>query len=285
MVYTLITGCICLGTGTHVLQAQFLDSATLKVGTTVSVASQDYQPLWLVAQRWGTISDQQADVSTHIAFHNAHQLGARSSFHNYVRRLKKRPRSSLAYGLSLYNNQLFQQTTLQEGYVKVRLRHWQLAAGRYREVIGEVPDQLSSGSLGVSGNALPIPKVSVGLPEYTDLPFIAPGWVQVKGQLSTGWMGEDAYVRKAKFHHRSLYVQVGKRAIISRRSRTALSLFGGVNHFVIWGGRTSGARSNVWRMGKPDQGHCARQQPGFFRLRVYVTHPGDQDQRLYAGSV
>lgn len=236
LAYTLIGYTIACGVGTPQVQAQFLDSAALRVGTTVSAASQDYQPLWLVAQRWGAISDQQFDASSHLSFRNVHLFASPSSFRDYVRRSQKKAPSSLSYGVSIYNNQLLQQTVLQEGYVKLKLRHWQLAAGRYRKVVGEVPEHISSGSLGISGNALPIPRVSLGLPEYTDLPFIAPGWVQVKGQVSAGWLERDAHVDNARFHQRSLYGQVGKRAIISRKSRTVLSLFGGVNHFVIWGG-------------------------------------------------
>lgn len=245
----LVVYIIGFGLGTQKLYAQLLDSAKIRVGTIVSVASQDYQPLWLVSNRWGTISDQQVDVATYLTFHDAFALGSWTPIQNYGRRLKKRPTPRVSYGFSLYNNQLFRQTRLQEGYVKLNLGHWQLAAGRYQEVIGEVPSQISSGSLGVSSNALPIPKVSLGLAEYTDLPFIAPGWVQVKGQASVGWMEEDAYVDKAKFHHRSLYFQVGKRSVISRKNLTALSLFGGLNHFVIWGGKhpDRGKMADEWK--------------------------------------
>ncbi len=231
------------------LRAQFLDSATFRVGTTVSAASQDYQPLWLVAQRWGAISDQQVDASSYLSFHNVHRFAPPASFQDYVRRRQKKAPSSISYGVSLYNNKLLQQTTLQEGYVKLKLRSWQFAAGRYREVVGEVPEHISSGSMGISGNALPIPRVSLGLSEYTDLPLIAPGWAQVKGQVSAGWLERNAYVNNARFHQRSLYGQVGKRAIINRRSRTALSLFGGVNHFVIWGGEhpERGQMEDAWQ--------------------------------------
>lgn len=226
-----------LGPGAAPLRAQLLDSAVLKAGTMVSVASQDYQPLWLVSQRWGTLSDQPFDVTSHVSFHNQHLLGDRSSFRNYISSLKKRSAPTLSYGVSLYNNQLLQQTRFQEAYVKVNVHHWQLAAGRYQEVIGEVPALISSGSLGVSGNAAPLPQASLGLMEYTDLPFLAPGWIQVKGQVSVGWLERDAYVQHAKLHHRSFYLQVGKRPLVSYRNRTALSLYGGVNQFVVWAGR------------------------------------------------
>ena len=259
LAYALIVGVFSLGLGTQNLYAQLLDSAKIRVGTIVSVASQDYQPLWLVSQRWGTISDQQVDVTSYLHFHHSFALGSWTPIQDYGRVLRKRPTPSLSYGLSIYNNQLFQQTRLQEGYLKLNLSHWQLAVGRYQEVIGEVPSQISSGSLGISGNAVPIPKVSLGIAEYTDVPFIAPGWVQVKGQASVGWMEEDAYVDKAMFHHRSLYFQLGKRAVINRRTRSAVSLFGGLNQFVVFGGE------------HPEDG----QLPGRIPDLARVTVPGN----------
>ena len=248
MIRILLGGAILLGLNSGKLYAQLLDSAEFRVGTMVSVASQDYLPLWLVAERWGTISDQPVDVTSYIAFHNKHVLHEQSSFQNYVRSVKRRPASSISYGASLYNNQLLRETSFQEAYVKAKFHHWQLAVGRYREAAGNVPGETTSGSLGISKNATPIPRVSVGLAEYMDIPFITPGWVQVKGQASIGWMGPEAFVDKAKFHHRSLYFQVGKTAFVNRRRRTALTLYGGLNQFVIWGGEhpEQGPLSNRW---------------------------------------
>ncbi|MEQ9441774.1 MAG: capsule assembly Wzi family protein [Cyclobacteriaceae bacterium] len=239
----------CLGLSTQALYAQFLDSAQVRVGTMLSIASQDYQPLWLVSQRWGTMSDQKFDFTSHLKFHNKHMLGSSDPFRRYVSKIKRRAVPAISYGISIYNNQLFKEAFIQEGYVKLQLGNWQLAGGRYQETTGDVPSQISSGSLGISENALPIPKVSIGVVDYTDVPLIPAGWVQFKGQISTGWMEKDAYVKNAKFHQRSLYFQVGKKPFASRKNLTAFSLFGGLNQFVIWGGEhpEKGPQQSEWK--------------------------------------
>nr|WKN34491.1 capsule assembly Wzi family protein [Tunicatimonas sp. TK19036] len=221
----------------------------MKVGTLFSVASQGYQPLWLVSQRWGTIRDQGTDLTSYLMFHNEHLIGSGDPFRRYVSKIKRRAIPTISYGISLYNNQYFRKVFIQEGYVKLQKGNWQLAAGRYQETSGETPHQISSGSLGISENALPIPKVGLSVVDYTDIPLLPAGWVQFKGQLSAGWMEKDAYVKKAKFHQRSLYFQVGKKPFASRRSPIALSLFGGLNHFVIWGGEhpEKGKLSGEWK--------------------------------------
>lgn len=217
----------------------FLDSAQLNVGTTVTVASQDYQPLWLVSQRWGSISDQQFDASTYARFHNKHMLSKPRTLRHYIRSTKRKPTSSISYGLTLRNNQLLQKTFIQEGYAKIQIGHWRLAAGRYQEVVGEVNPMLSSGSWGISGNAVPIPQVSVGLSDYTDLPFFNPGRVQVKGQVSVGWLGSDTLVKNAMYQQRSAYLKIGQDSRLRRKRPIRYSLYGGFNQFTIWGGERS----------------------------------------------
>jgi len=230
---------IAVASPAQVRTPPFLDSARFNVGTTVTVASQDYQPLWLVSQRWGGISDQQFDASTHVAFHNKHMLSKPRTLRNYIRKTKRKPASSISYGLVLRNNQLLQQTFIQEGYAKVQVGNWRLAAGRYREVVGEVNPELSSGSWGISGNAVPIPQVSVGLSEYTDVPFFNPGRVQVKGQVSVGWLGSDSLVSNAMYQQRSAYLKIGQDSRLRSRRAISYSLYGGLNHFAIWGGERS----------------------------------------------
>lgn len=245
------------------VQAQFLDPMRLKVGTMATVASRDYQPLWLVSNRRSSVADQKADVSTYLTFSNKHAFKQINPRYSHLRTKRNYPEFSLSYGVSVFNNQHLQEVFLQEGYVKVNFNHWQLAAGRYKEIIGEVEPaknydiygrelhykekgtaigidpQISSGSLGISGNALPIPKVSIGLIKYTDIPFSPPGWIQFKGHLSHGWMEKDAFVKNALFHERSFYLRFG------RRSYNTFHVYGGMNQFIIWGG-THPERGPLW---------------------------------------
>lgn len=220
----LLTACIIflMAEGAH---AQF-DSLQIKFGTNGTVASNNYQPLWLVANRYGTITDQQTDLSSYISFSNKHVLGSNRQLYNYLRKYESMPEIGITYGFDLYINQHFSAFFIQQGYVKVNVNHWQLRAGRYEEIIGEVNPELSSGSLGVSGNALPIPKVSLAVTEYTEIPFTQ-GWIQFKGLISHGWM-RGGIVENALLHEKNLYLRAGNRTF---------GLYGGFNHFVIWGGK------------------------------------------------
>ncbi|MGF6850389.1 hypothetical protein QFZ51_005624 [Chitinophaga sp. W3I9] len=202
---------LIMGPATAVAQVHFTDSLEVHAGAVGTVASKDYQPLWLMANHFGTISDRKGDVSTHVGFSNGHVW--KEDY--YVR-----------YGLDVYNNDQFHQTFIEQGYVKAGYKHWEIRAGRYEEIVGETDKDLSSGSMGISGNALPIPKVGIAVTQYTDIPYTN-GWLQFKGLISHGWMGNDQYIKNAWLHEKNFYLRIGKRK---------LKLFGGIQHYAVWGG-------------------------------------------------
>jgi len=198
--------------------AQFLDSLQVQAGTNVSIASKDYLPLWLVANRFGVISDQQFDFSTHLRATNSHRFGPLAAE-------GKDKGIYIDYGVDIYNNDHLKKFIFQEAFIKARYKKMELSAGRFKQIIGEVDPDLSSGSLGVSGNALPIPKVSFKI-DYTDVPFTN-GWAQFKGQISHGWMGEEQFMKDAYLHEKTFYLRLGKKK---------LKIYGGIQHYAVWGG-------------------------------------------------
>ncbi|WPP52924.1 capsule assembly Wzi family protein [Catalinimonas niigatensis] len=212
--------------------AQRTDSLHIEIGSMATLASQEYQPLWLVANRWGTIADWKGDASTHLRLSNYHRWGSRDSISSSKTRKtfdhhKKKARALyLTYGLDLYNNQHFDDFFLEEAYLKIGYGPWELRGGRYEEVIGEGDPELSSGSLSLSSNALPIPKIGIAVTEYTDVPFTQ-GWLQFKGQFSHGWMGSNRVVSHTYLHQKDLYLKLGKEQ---------LSIYTGLTHFALWGG-------------------------------------------------
>ncbi|WP_119080295.1 capsule assembly Wzi family protein [Chitinophaga alhagiae] len=194
----------------------FADSLQLQAGTTGTVATQEYLPLWLTVKRFGTISDRKSDLSTYLRLRNAHRFGQEEDFY-------------LRYGISLYNNNHFRDVFFEEAFARVGYRKWEIRGGRYEEMLGEADQELSSGAWGISGNALPIPKIGIALTEYADVPFTN-GWLQVKGQFSHGWMGKEQYIRNAYLHEKTLYLRIGKER---------LKVYGGIQHFAVWGGNRS----------------------------------------------
>ena len=202
---------------------QFTDSLKINIGTIYTVASEDYQPLWIVSNKFGSIADQKSDIISYLDFQNRH------SFNLLPGIFERDSGAYIQYGFSLINNQDFQSTLFQQGYIKAGYKHLEIRVGRFKEIIGEVDPELSSGSLGISGNALPIPKIGISVTEFTDLPFTN-GWLQFKGLISHGWLGDNRFMNDAYLHEKTFYMRLGKKR---------LKLFGGVQHYAAWGGNRS----------------------------------------------
>ncbi|WKN32543.1 capsule assembly Wzi family protein [Porifericola rhodea] len=216
------------------LKAQFLDSLQLQIGTNFTLAQKDYQPLWLVANRYATISEEKTDVSSYLYFSNQHIFNSSGKY------IKAKPYLALDYGMAVYNNAHFKINIVQQAYMRFSYGKWALRAGRYEQSIGEVHQELSSGSLGISQNALPIPKISIANSDYVEVPFTN-GWLQFKGVFSHGWMGKERQMQRAFLHEKALHLRVGK---------NKLMLYGGVQHYGIWGG----IESDTFKMDRSFQG-------------------------------
>lgn len=124
-----------------------------------------------------------------------------------------------------------------EAYAKIRLSIFELKGGRFREQIGLVDSTLSSGAFSLSGNALGIPKIEAGIPEFWNVP-LTNEVIAIKGNLAHGWMGtqllnenvpdiligeSDAYL-----HQLTAYGRIGK-------PQWKIRLYGGLNHLAMWG--------------------------------------------------
>ena len=244
------------------LHAQILDSLQVKAGTSASIASRDYLPLWLQANKFGTVSDQKSDFTTHISITNTNRIGNAPTVYDTESDDKA---LYLKYGIDAYNNDHLNKTFFEQAYIKARYRKLTLSFGRFEQMIGEVDPDLSSGSLGVSNNARPIPQINLAL-DYTDIPFTN-GWFQFKGMFTHGWMGEDQYLKHAYLHEKNLYVRFGKHK---------LKLYLGIQHYAVWAGEGHGLDLD-------------RSLNGFFQVitgisgddgstsgQLYPNRPGDQ---------
>ena len=137
-------------------------------------------------------------------------------------------RFSYGYGIrAVVNAGTVNQFLLSELYGKVRYGAFEFFAGRRREIVGLVDTTLSAGSYIWSGNALPVPKIELSIPNYT--PILKNGLVSIKGNYSHGWLGSSDSVSNYYLHQKSLYVRLGKPTY-------KFKVYGGFNHQVQWGG-------------------------------------------------
>lgn len=114
-----------------------------------------------------------------------------------------------------------------ELYLNVNFAGYRLSVGRFPDPIGLNNHDLSVGSMMVSRNATPIPKISISTPEFLDLPFTN-GVLQYRGMFSHGWLEEDRFVSDALLHQKYLYLKI---------NIGDFSAVGGAVHNVMWGGR------------------------------------------------
>lgn len=135
---------------------------------------------------------------------------------------------SFGYGINaVVNAGKVNQLLLPEAYFKVKIGAFEFYGGRRKEIIGLVDTVLSSGSFIWSGNALPIPKLQIAIPNYT--PILGNGLFSVKGIYAHGWF-ENGPVKNFYLHQKNLYIRIGKPA-------WKVKLYAGANHQVQWGGR------------------------------------------------
>ncbi len=141
----------------------------------------------------------------------------------------KQKRFSYGYGLStVVNVGKVNQIILPEAYLKVRYGAFELYGGRRKEVVGLVDSTLTSGSYIWSGNALPMPKLQISIPNYVSI--LGHGIISIKGSYAHGWFGSSDSTKNFFLHQKYLYGRIGK-------PNWRVKMYAGFNHQVQWGGK------------------------------------------------
>ena len=160
----------------------------------------------------------------------------------------KNPKQLLDWGASFEGRFNAKDTKneflLVEGYLKGRISVFEIKGGRFKEFTGLVDSTLSSGAFSLSGNALGIPKIEIGFPEYWNIPFTGKLFA-VKWNISHGWTGQYAYRYYGRvdtyYHQKSLYGRLGK-------PNWKIKFYGGMNHQVLWGGEDDVYKNRGWEL-------------------------------------
>jgi hypothetical protein len=115
----------------------------------------------------------------------------------------------------------------QQAWLGAKWEFFYAFVGLKEEHFGSQDNQMSSGMIMWSGNARPLPKVSLATLDYVNVPFTK-GFVQFQAGISHSWFGNNAYVKQSYLHHKYVYLKFGG------DSRFHLSM--GLHHFAVWGG-------------------------------------------------
>ncbi|MFD1145281.1 capsule assembly Wzi family protein [Larkinella insperata] len=220
----LVAGWLAVGLISSCGLAQRVDSsrsirAQVDVGAWVGTARS--QPFWLRANQYGTAPSNTPSATVRAAVWKEYSRS--DTVH------RRRSRLDWGFGLNpVVNAGAPSRVLLGEAYLKGKWGWLELLAGRWRQPIGLGDSTLSSGSVVVSDNALPIPKVQLATRGYVPFGFLR-NWVAINAGYAHGWFNVP-YIQGSYLHQKYLYWRFGKPTGLIR-------VHAGLNHQVQWGGR------------------------------------------------
>jgi hypothetical protein len=182
-------------------------------------ANQSFQPHWQVSNKYGIFDrNKQTELVGLVGLAYRYKFGKRFCIETQASFNVK----------SDISTSYFQQL-----YLNVHYGSLQLKIGKEAYTIAQYSDELSSGSLFVSNNARPIPKIGVGFYEFTPLPWIGK-YVEFKGAMNFARLDDNRSIYNGTdrpwYHEKFFYL---------RSSFLQVNLYAGLNHSVLFGGTRS----------------------------------------------
>jgi hypothetical protein len=208
-----------------ITQAQFenevLKNNRYQVGTAAFLSTSENLPFLLQANQYGEVPLKSQFLQFSGSVHHEYD-----SLYNKEGKLNK---FGWGYGARAVTNAgKINEFILSESFLKARFSNLEIYAGRRKEIFGLADTTLTSGSFIWSGNALPMPRIQVSIPNYT--PILKNGLISIKGGFAHGWFDKKRlYTSNIKLHQKWLYFKFGKPS-------WKINFFAGGNHQAQWGG-------------------------------------------------
>lgn len=195
------------------------DTVHYEVGVQSVLSTGDAAPFWIQNGRHGTVAFDPSSMQL--------ELGAQKNYQHPNRLF------DYSVGFKGHMGTLDGELELKfhEYYLRTRLWVFNANIGAREEHFGVQDESLSSGGLLFSGNTAPLPKVFVGIEEFTPMPYTK-GFLELKGGLSHGWFMDDVYVKDMLFHHKLAYFRLGGKGMLRFQY--------GFEHAAQWGGDIPG---------------------------------------------
>jgi hypothetical protein len=217
------------------------DYTMFRVMTSGSLATNGQTPFWIASNRYGVVPLKAPNGYLQAGVFHRQPIGSAgwewSAGADWV---AAEPRYRTVYVQQLFGELTYRWLSLsigsREGY-----RHYSQSL---------MDPQLSSGDMGISSNARPVPEINLYVPQFITLPYTG-GWLQGKGSFAVGRSFDsdylNAYVRPDQFfvkdmlwHHKSLYLRV-------KDTKNAFPFWMtlGLCHLVQWGGVSTDPAAKV----------------------------------------
>lgn len=181
--------------------------------TSTIISNSNTTPFWFQANRSGIYSRGGNQFLTRLQAHRKSELS---------------DRFDILYGADLIARPGRNSTlSFNQGYFKAHVFGLEFAAGRFHNISPISNADLSLGSLGISGNATPIPQLKIGLNKWQPLPFFD-NFVEISGHISHGWLGSRRYTEDVLLHEKVFHAKFG--------GDGSFNMYGGLAHYAKWGG-------------------------------------------------
>lgn len=180
---------------------------------TIGVISTGQTPFWIQSNQNGMIAGNGSHLLARFNTNSRHTLNSQITVN---------------YGLDLIARPGIESTlSLNQGYVKMRGYGIEMSAGRFINTSPIHDEETGMGSLGVSGNASPVPQIRLGLTDWTAIPFTHE-LIKLRAHISHGWLGTRRFTKNTFLHEKVGHARFG--------GDFPLNLYGGIAHYSIWGG-------------------------------------------------
>lgn len=113
---------------------------------------------------------------------------------------------------------------------KASYRGIRITAGRFYDPVGLNDDDLSMGSMLISRNATPVPKIQVGSDGFVRVPETG-GRLRFKAMISHGWFTDNRYIDDSYLHQKFFYLKY---------NHNRFDVTAGMAHNTMWGGTHPG---------------------------------------------
>ena len=184
------------------------------------LASGSQTPFWLRSNALGVVPNTGQNFML--------QGGA---YQQYTKKNNVFKKYSWGYGLRTVANinEKGVDFLLPEAYLKAKIGIFEIWGGRRQEVIGFSDSSgLGTGPITWSSNALPMPKVQFGTPNFVNIAF--KGLFAVKVSYAHGWFDNQGVVKDYFLHQKTFYGRIG-------RPKAKFKFYGGITHNVQWSGQ------------------------------------------------
>lgn len=182
-----------------------------------NISSADSVPHYIKANNWGLVENDFLQSQTVVDLDYTYEINNKLSLE-----------TGLVSGFHLGENE--QKVILGEIYGEINYNLFYASFGKKRETLGGSSNELTSGSMMISSNASPIPKVSIGIAEFMTIPYTF-DVISIKGGLSHGWFEGNREIDNVFLHEKSFFIKA--------YTPFGLEPYFGLMHAAQWGGEDS----------------------------------------------